>query len=144
MVESDTIKLLRECDAGVQMGITSIEDVLKYVKNETLRNKLYTCKEKHGKLQDEIQMLLQEYHDRGKAPNALAQGMSWMKTNVKLSINESDETIADLVVDGCNMGIKSVCRYMNQYSTAMEGIKALCYDLIELEENFAKDLRKFL
>lgn len=42
------------------------------------------------------------------------------------------------------MGIKSVCRYMNQYSTAMEGIKALCYDLIELEENFAKDLRKFL
>ena len=28
MVESDTVKLLRECDAGVKMGVDSIEDVI--------------------------------------------------------------------------------------------------------------------
>ena len=32
MVEQDTIRLLRECDAGVKMGVSSIEDVLDNVK----------------------------------------------------------------------------------------------------------------
>ena len=36
MIEQDTIKLLRECDAGVKMGITSIDDVLEYVDSNDL------------------------------------------------------------------------------------------------------------
>ena len=59
--------------------------------------------------------------------------MSWVKINVKLIKGEHDHVVADLMTEGSNMGIKSVCRYMNQYSTAMEGIKDLCYDLIEHE-----------
>lgn len=38
MIESDTIKLLRECDAGIKMGVASIEDVLDYVSNTDLKN----------------------------------------------------------------------------------------------------------
>ena len=49
-----------------------------------------------------------EYHDDGKDPNPMAKGMSWIKTNVKLVIDESDNTIADLITDGCNMGVKSL------------------------------------
>ena len=70
--------------------------------------------------------------------------MSWVKINMKLVKGENDPKIADLMIEGCNMGIKSICRYLNQYPTAMEGIKGLCYDLVEIEENFAKDMRKFL
>ena len=40
MVEQDTVKLLRECDAGVKMGVASIDDVLSYVKNEEFKQKL--------------------------------------------------------------------------------------------------------
>ena len=35
MIESDTIKLLRECDAGIKMGVASIDDVLDYVNDRT-------------------------------------------------------------------------------------------------------------
>ena len=38
MIEQDTVKLLRECDAGIKMGISSIGDVLGYVKDEKLRS----------------------------------------------------------------------------------------------------------
>ena len=38
MIEQDTIRLLRECDAGVNMGISSIEEVIDKVKSENLRN----------------------------------------------------------------------------------------------------------
>lgn len=105
MIESDTIKLLRECDAGIKMGVASIDDVLDYVHDEKFRKLLADCKEKHDQLKKDIQILLAECHDEGKEPGAMAKSMSWMKTNVKLVMNESDETIADLMTDGCNMGV---------------------------------------
>ena len=49
--------------------------------------------------------------------------MSWIKTNVKLVMDESDETIADLITDGCNMGVKSLNEYLNQYKAADEKTK---------------------
>ncbi len=144
MIEQDTIRLLRECDAGIKMGITSIYDVLGYVKSEELREELTTYKSKHEKLKEEIMVLLDQYHDDGKEPSAMAKGMSWMKTNVKLVMDESDETIADLMVDGANMGVKSLTRYLHEYQAADEKSKDLAKRLIKLEEKMAEDMRKFL
>ncbi len=144
MIESDTIKLLRECDAGIKMGVASIDDVLDYVRDETLKKYLADCKSEHDKLKEEIQILLDKYHDGGKEPNAMAKSMSWMKTNVKLVMNESDETIADLMTDGCNMGVKSLNKYLNQYKAADEKTKDIAKRLINLEEKLAIDIRCFL
>lgn len=144
MIESDTIKLLRECDAGVKMGVASIEDVLDYVRDEKFRKRLSDCKEKHNQLKEDIQALLEEYHDEGKEPGAMAKSMSWMKTNVKLVMHESDETIADLMTDGCNMGVKSLHKYLNQYKAADEKSRDIAKRLINLEEKLAVDIRCFL
>ncbi len=144
MVEQDTIKLLRECDAGVKMGVTSIDDVRDYVHNEAFKKRLIDCKREHEKLSEEIQDLLDKYHDDGKDPNPIAKSMSWMKTNMKLIVNESDKTIADLMTDGCNMGVKSLNRYLNQYEAADEVSKDITKRLINLEERLAIDIREFL
>lgn len=144
MIESDTIKLLRECDAGIKMGVASIEDVLDYVRDEKFRKRLSDCKEKHNQLKEDIQVLLEEYHDEGKEPGAMAKSMSWMKTNVKLVMHESDETIADLMTDGCNMGVKSLHKYLNQYKAADEKSRDIAKRLINLEEKLAVDIRCFL
>ena len=144
MIEQDTIKLLRECDAGVKMGVKSIDDVLKYVKSEDFEKRLTDCKEEHEKLSREIQSELDKFHDDGKNPNPIAQGMSWMKTNVKLAMKESDKTIAGLMTDGCNMGVKSLNRYLNQYEAADEYSKDITKRLINLEEKLAVDIREYL
>lgn len=144
MIEQDTIKLLRECDAGVKMGITSIEEVLPSVKSEDLEKLLTDCKEKHESLSEEIQKELDRFHDDGKEPNPMAKGMSWIKTNFKLAMDATDHTIADLMVDGCDMGVKSLSRYLNQYEAADESSKNIAKKLIKLEEKLGEDLRKFL
>lgn len=144
MVEQDTIKLLRECDAGVKMGISSIEDVLGVAGNDKLKKLLIDCKEEHDKLDSEIQTLLDKYHDDGKDPAPIAKGMSWIKTNMMLAINESDNTIADLMTDGCNMGVKSLNKYLNKYEAADEVSKDIAKRLINLEERLAIDIREFL
>ncbi len=144
MIEQDTIKLLRECDAGIKMGISSIDDVLDNVKNKTFQTHLTRSKQQHETLQHEIQNQLDRYHDDGKDPNPIAKSMSWMKTNFKLGMNESDETIADLMTDGCNMGVKSLSKYLNQYEAADETSKDLAKRLIHTEEQLAVDIRPFL
>ena len=100
MIEQDTIKLLRECDAGVKMGITSIEDVTPHVRSDKLSKMLCKCKNEHEQLQDEIQEKLDKFQDAGKDPNLIAKGMSWMKTSLKLGMEDSDSTVADLRTDG--------------------------------------------
>ncbi len=144
MIEQDTVKLLRECDAGVKMGVASIEDVLKFVKSKELKEKLNNCLEEHQTLNHELQALLSKYHDDGKNPNPIAKGMSWMKTEVKLAMDTSDATIADLMTDGCNMGVKSLNRYLNEYEAADEVSKDIAKRLIHLEETLTTDIRKFL
>lgn len=144
MVEQDTIKLLRECDAGVKMGISSIDDVLEYVGDDELKKRLSDCKIEHEKLDKEINELLNKYHDDGKEPAAIAKGMSWMKTNMKLAMNDSDHTIADLMTDGCNMGVKSLNKYLNKYKAADEVSKDIAKRLTNLEEKLVIDIRQFL
>ena len=144
MIEQDTIKLLRECDAGIKMGISSIDDVIERVSNEDFHKALSRCKDEHEKLQTQILELLDDYHDDGKNPNPMAKGMSWMKTNVKLGIDESDATVADLMTDGCNMGVKSLSRYLNQYKAADEVSKDIAKRLIHLEAQLAADIRQYL
>ena len=144
MVEQDTIKLLRECDAGVKMGVSSIEDVLDNVRSGEMKRILEACKAEHDKLETEIRGLLEKYHDDGKDPNPMAKSMSWVKTNMKLAMNESDATIADLMTDGCNMGVKSLNMYLNQYKAADEVSKDIAKRLINLEEKLAIDLREYL
>ncbi len=144
MIEKDTIKLLRECDAGVRMGISSIDDVLDYTDNDSFKNYLNDCKSDHKQLEKEIRAELDRYGDEGKAPNPIAKGMSWLKTNAELAFNESDETVASLMTDGCNMGVKSLNKYLNQYEAADEKSKDIAKRLINLEERLAVDIRQYL
>ena len=144
MVEQDTIRLLRECDAGVKMGISSIEDVLDHVKDTDLKQDLAESKRDHETLEQELRTQLNRYEDEGKEPNPMAKGMSWLKTNMKLSWDESDATIADLMTDGCNMGVKSLSKYLNQYQAADETSKNITKRLISLEEQLAVKIRRFL
>ena len=144
MIENDTIKLLRECDAGVKMGISSIEDTEKYVKDGEFRKILQENKIDHEKLDVMIEEELSRFHDEGKEPEIMAKGMSWLKTNVKLAVDASDATVADLITDGCNMGVNSLSKYLNKYKAADEKSKDIAKNLITLEERLALDVRKYL
>ena len=144
MIEQDTVKLLRECDAGIKMGISSIVDVVGHVEDKHLYDILTKGREDHEALQAKIQKLLGDYQDEGKDPNPIAKGMSRVKTNMKLGMDAEDCTIADLMTDGCNMGVKSLSKYLNQYKAADEQSKDITKKLIRLEEQLAVDMRGYL
>ena len=144
MVEKDTVRLLRECDAGVKMGIDSIEDVTDSVKTDGLRRILEEAKRRHKVIEKEILAMLDSYGDDGKRANPVARGMSHVMTEMKLAMKGSDATVADLMTDGCNMGVKSLSKYLNEYKAASEDSKEVAKRLIGLEEKLAVDIREYL
>ena len=144
MIEDDTIKLLRECNAGGKMGITSLDDVMDHVRDQNLKNLLIQSKETHSKLGSETHQYLMKCQDDGKEPGTMAKMMSWMKTNMKLGGEDSDRVVADLVTDGCNMGVKFLYKYLHQYPAADQDSKKLTEKIIHAEETLIKDLREYL
>ncbi len=144
MVTKDTIDLLKECDSGTKMAVSSIDEVLDNVKDPNLRHLMTESHEHHEKLGNEIHARLVEHGSEEKDPNMMAKGMSWMKTNMKMTMNDSDSTIADLLTDGCNMGVKSLNRYLNQYQAADAVSRDICKRLISIEDELCRDLRDYL
>ena len=144
MIENDTVELLKECNSGIKMGISSIEEVLDKVENNEFKDLLESSMNEHKRLGDETRRLLNRYDDSGEDPNIMAQSMSWMKTNFKLAVSPSDETISDLITDGCNMGVKSLNKYLNEYAAASEEAKDITKKLINMEESLAVNIRKYL
>lgn len=140
----DTIQLLKECNSGIKMGISSINDVLDTVENEELKHLLFESREHHEKLGDETHALLNYLHDTGKEPPFMAKAMAEIKTNMKLMTTPTDQKVADIVAEGCDMGIRSVSKYVNQYSNASEEAKNIAKELVRIEEELSKELRKYL
>lgn len=144
MIEQDTVRLLRECDAGVKMGLSAIENVIEHVENKNFRRLLEDSRSEHEKIDKEIQTLLEEYGDSGKELNAMARGMAKMKINMKLTAADDDETAADVITDGCNTGVKSLHKYLNKYKAASEKTKDIAKRLTNIEERLAIDIRYYL
>lgn len=144
MGKTDTIHLLEECDAGSKMAVQSIDDVIERVKDTGMQKLLQRNKEEHEKIGNEIHQLLNQSGYEDKEPNPMAKGMAKMKTGMKMGMDDSDATAANLITDGCNMGVKSLNRYKNQYASADPQSIHLCNDLIELEEKLCKDLQRYL
>ncbi len=144
MNEQDTLNLLRECDAGIKMGITAIDDVISHVKNREFHDKMVGYKQEYYSLQSEIQQLLNKHKDDGKNPDPFAKGMAWMKTTLKIGLNESDHSIADVMTDGCNMGIKTLSKVLNKFRDADDEVISLAKRLVCLGERQVTEMRQFL
>lgn len=144
MINEDTVELLKECNAGIKMGVKTIEEVYEKVSDKAFKELLGKCLDEHKRLGSETHKLLNKYCDSGKEPNVPAKLMAWMKTNVMMSVNECDATVADLITDGCNMGIKSLNKYLNKYEAAEEKVKDIAKKLISTEQKLVCDIGIYL
>ncbi len=140
----DTVSLLKECDAGLIMARDSLTQALNYAKAHNFSNMLKKYYDEHTKLETDVKNKLLENNEGEKKPNVIGRTAAKGMTNMKLMLNGRDEKIADIMMDGCNMGIKNVSKYMNQYGGSKEDALRLANSIVVLEQNFANELRQYL
>ena len=143
-MNEDTINLLKECNAGCKSATNSMEQVQSYIENEKLKSIIDEYNDKHIKIGDECHQMLNVYHEKEKDPQVSAKAFSWISTEMKLMMNNDDHKIADIMIDGCNMGIKSVSGYINKYKTADKDSVDLAKKLVKVEQEFMNELLGYL
>ena len=143
-MNNDTVNLLKECNAGIKMGVNSIDSVLPYVKSKEMKRALNACKDEHAKLGDKTHGMLNEAGKGAKDPHAFARLMSDITTRSKIIFDRSDQSIANIMTDGCNMGVKSLRRYMNRYENASDEAKEVTRELIQSEIDLINSLAGYL
>lgn len=145
-MREDTIKLLKECNSGITMGMSSINNVLPYVKNPDMRNALVKCKESHAKLGEKTHRALSMYDESRNPPHMMAKMMADMrvKSKIMMAMDSKQRTIAGVMTDGCNMGIKSIYKNLNKYNEANSDAKEIANNIISSEQQLRTELRKYL
>ena len=110
---------------------------------EELKRTLEVCKNTHAELGDKTHGLLLSMNADTKPPHPVARFMSDVKVRMKV-MEGGDDKIADVMTDGCDMGIKSLHRYLNQYKNADREAKNIAERLIASEEYLESKIRSFL
>lgn len=141
---NDTCKLLEEVDSGCKMAINSMNRITSYKMDEKLAHLIDSYKYKHMELEKQAAELLRANGRPEKEPGMMAATMSNMTTNMKMFWKDDNNQVAKIMMDGCNMGIQSIAEQINQCKQASKESIGLAKNLIETEENFMCDLKKFL
>ena len=144
MVHKDTIGLLKECDSGIQVTVHALDEILPAIESPQLLHQLEDCRKTHKHLANQTQHLLQEYKSQGKHAPTSTKAMHWVKSNVKLAMQPGDHSIADLVIDECNWGVKTLHKHENRYSHASTNAKNIVQQLITEQSRISRDMSHYL
>ena len=141
---NDTVKLLKECNSGIKMGTSAMKRIIPYAKSYGLKNALSACLDEHAALGEKTTKLLNREGIDAKDSHPIVNVMSTVKIKTKLMISGSEHTVADLMTDGCDMGIKSLTKNLNIYKRASDEARGIAEDLVASEERLECKLRDYL
>lgn len=143
-MDANTIEILKECNKGCKMAVQSMVQLLEKIRNTDFCRLVKNSLEKHKEFLLETKELLDQYNEPESSPGRMATAFSWMSTEMKTTMNNEDGEIAKILMDGCNMGIKSVSEYVNKYKDASKESINLAKQLINEEEKLMKELKGYL
>lgn len=143
-MNEDTIFLLRECNAGCKSATNSMEQVESYISDKKFKSIIDEYNDKHIKIGDECHKLLNEHDEGEKDPQIAAKAFSWISTEMKLMVNNDTSKIAEIMIDGCNMGIKSVSKYINKYKAASSESVDIAKKLVKMEQEFMNEMLEYM
>lgn len=144
MMNEHTKTLLEECNSGCKMAIGSMNQVEEFIEDDRLRQVIRKYKQKHEKIESETTKLLEREGKNEKEPSAMATAFSWVTTEMKLKLKDDNHQIAKIMMDGCNMGIQTISKAVNQCTDTEEEARSAAMHLVSMEEEFVKELKPFL
>jgi len=139
-----SIALLGECTANIDLSLSTIGGLLPDTKNRSLRRSLQEYAEDQQLLRSHACKLLQQYGGFAKAPRPLQKGMIKLKNSTRMALRSDDSTIAYLVAEGCDLGVKDLSRSLNRHHSADSEALRLSQELIRCQEGLSARLRPFL
>jgi len=142
--EQIEVNVLDELNKGTCMGRDAIHFILDKVSNDELKEELTKQYDKYKEISDKICELYPEYSSGDPhETNAMNKFMTWSGVEMKTMIDDSSSKIAELLLQGTNMGIIEGRKLLNHKDTDPE-VHKLIQEYVKFQEEAVEKLKKFL
>lgn len=136
--------ILNELNKGIKMGMDSISNVSEKVQDDRFKQDLKYQYDEYNKILNEVNDELTKFDDFPKEINPMQKAMSWMGVEMNTMMDKSNSKIAELMIQGTNMGIIEGVKLLNQNPDADEEVKNVLNKFIKFQENTIEQLEKYL
>ena len=144
MEDYENIKILTELHKDAKMGMDSISYVSKKVKDPEFKDNLSFQYTQYSQFLDRINKLFENYGEIPKENNMSEKMMTWMGIQMNTIDDKSTSHIAEIMIQGTDMGIISGRKLLNSNPNLTDDVKSLLNNFISTQENNIAQLKKFL
>ena len=142
--EKNEVDVLDELNKGACMGRDAIHFILDKVSDSDLRDELDVQYNKYKEITDEISELYPEYSNKEPhETNSMNKAMTWFGIEMNTMLDKSTSKIAELLLQGTNMGIIEGRKLLNNNNTDEE-VNKLIQKYVDMQEDAVENLKKFL
>ena len=145
-MEDINVKVLDEVNKGTTMGMDAIHFVSSKVGDDRFKKVLDVEYGKYKEIANRVDNIYSQY-TMTKDPqetNAMNKMMTWYGVNMKTMNDKSNSKIAEMMLQGTNMGIIEGVKLLNQNPDADKNVKNILNEFIQFQENTVEQLKKYL
>ena len=137
-------QVLDEITKGIKMGMDSISSVAEKVDDEKFKNALLDQYNGYNELLNRVDNKVQEFGNVPKDIPPMQKTMAHMEVKMNTAVDDSVSHIAEMMLQGTNMGIIEGRRILNAHDDLDEDVKNLINDFVSYQEESVEKLKKFL
>lgn len=145
MIKIENINALDEINKGASMGCDAIKYIIDKVEDNALRDLLEHQYDLYDNIKKKVNDLYPKYNDE-KEPhktNAMTKAMTWYGINMKTINDHSNSKIAEILIQGTNMGIIEGRKLLNHKETD-PNVTRIAKEYVTMQEEAIEKLKHFL
>ncbi len=141
----ENINALDELSKGACMGMDAIHFILDKIEDEEFKESLTTQYEKYQNIEKKIRKVYANYkvEDNPKETSMMNKAMTWYGIEMKTLTDTSNSKIAELLMQGTNMGIIEGRKLLNNKKVDKE-VEDLISEYVTMQEDSVENLKKYL
>ena len=140
----EEINVLDELNKGACMGRDAIHFILEKVTDDKLKKELTRQYEDYKKINEKICELYPEYSEKQPHKTSpINKAMTWYGIEMRTLIDNTTSKLAELLMQGTNMGIIEGRRLLNN-NELTEKVKDLIQEYVDMQEQAVEKLKRFL
>ncbi len=141
----EEINVLDELNKGACMGVDAIHYIMDKVKDKGLKKELDRQYREYKEMLEKIEEVYPDYSNREPhETNVMNKAMTWWGIEMKTITDDSTSKLAELLMQGTNMGIIEGRRLLNHKEEIDSDVEKILHDFVKMQEEEVETLKKYL
>ena len=138
---------LDELNKGCTMGLDAIKYVLDKVEDDSFKKVLDSFYKKYQKIHNDIETVYDNYSKENETPTEtgiITKAMTWSGVEMKTLTDTSNSKIAEILIQGTNMGIIEGRKLINHKPDLSKEVETILNEFVNMQEEEVETLKKYL